>query len=156
MFYLIQVLRMTCLKYNVNLRARHIYRLDNVAADKLSRHDIDSFIEMVPNAARKSKKSKKMLFFLPFSEPQIVKATETVELSHRESSITWNAFHPFKSHIPASGHLLLVQTVLSWFTTHMSFSKETPVFVMVLCFFALVAMSFSCSLLWPNLECNAT
>ena len=79
---------MTCLKYNVNLRARHIYRLDNVAADKLSRHDIDSFIEMVPNAARKSKKSKKMLFFLPFSEPQIVKATETVELSHGESRVT--------------------------------------------------------------------
>ncbi|KAI0214947.1 hypothetical protein LSAT2_033034 [Lamellibrachia satsuma] len=85
-----KVLRMTCLKYKVNLRAQHIYRLDNVAADRLSKQDIETFIEMFPNASLKSKKSKKMLFFLPLSEPtpQTIDTTKTVEHSKEDSRIT--------------------------------------------------------------------
>ena len=81
---------MTCLKYKVNLRAQHIYRLDNVAADRLSKQDIETFIEMFPNASLKSKKSKKMLFFLPLSEPtpQTIDTTKTVEHSKEDSRIT--------------------------------------------------------------------
>ncbi|KAK2188347.1 hypothetical protein NP493_135g03049 [Ridgeia piscesae] len=85
-----KVLRMTCLKYNIDLRAQHIYRLDNIAADRLSKHDIETFIEMFPNAAIKSKKSKKMLFFLPLTDPasQTFDTTKTVEHSKEDSQIT--------------------------------------------------------------------
>ena len=81
---------MTCLKYNIDLRAQHIYRLDNIAADRLSKHDIETFIEMFPNAAIKSKKSKKMLFFLPLTDPasQTIDTTKTVEHSKEDSQIT--------------------------------------------------------------------
>lgn len=65
---ILQVLRETCKKHNISVRAQHVSRLDNVAADILSKLDLEKFRAVVPDASMKPKKAKKLLFFLPFKD----------------------------------------------------------------------------------------
>jgi len=71
---MLQVLRDTCLQYAIYLRAAHIKRKNNEAADSLSKSHISDFRELVPNATRKSKKTKKLLFYLPIAESDLIES----------------------------------------------------------------------------------
>ncbi|XP_046574026.1 uncharacterized protein LOC124282098 [Haliotis rubra] len=62
---LFQMMANMCQKYNICLKASHIYRVDNVAADFLSKVQIDKFKKVFPEAEIKSKKTKKLLFLKP-------------------------------------------------------------------------------------------
>lgn len=57
-----------CQKYDITLTALHVHRIDNIAADLLSRCRVDEFREIVPDAHEKSKKTKKLLFCHPLAE----------------------------------------------------------------------------------------
>lgn len=51
-----------CHKYNITVVGVHVPRLKNIAADLLSRCDVDSFKKIVPTAYENPKKSKKLWF----------------------------------------------------------------------------------------------
>lgn len=57
-----------CQKYDITLTALHVHRIDNVAADLLSRSRVEEFREIIPQANEKSKKTKKLLFCHPLTE----------------------------------------------------------------------------------------
>lgn len=51
-----------CTKYNITVVGLHVPRIQNVAADLLSRCDVESFKKIVPTAFERPKKSKKLWF----------------------------------------------------------------------------------------------
>ena len=54
-----------CENNNITLQAKHILRVDNVAADLLSRNRVKSFQRIVPQANSVKKKTKKLEFCKP-------------------------------------------------------------------------------------------
>ena len=61
----------TCFRYKISLRCCHIKRLDNQAADSLSKQRVEGFMDHIqqvaPNASLLSKKPKQMLFYKPLN-----------------------------------------------------------------------------------------
>ncbi|KAL8622078.1 hypothetical protein ACOMHN_056563 [Nucella lapillus] len=62
---LFSILATTCEKYSIELRAGHVHRSNNTAADLLSRCKLSAFKKEVPEAAVSQKKTKKLLFWNP-------------------------------------------------------------------------------------------
>ncbi|XP_046354307.2 uncharacterized protein LOC124133808 [Haliotis rufescens] len=62
---LFQVMVNMCQTYNIRLKGSHVYRVDNVAADFLSKVQIEKFKKVFPEAEVKSKKTKKLHFLKP-------------------------------------------------------------------------------------------
>ncbi|XP_053377141.1 uncharacterized protein LOC123529866 isoform X2 [Mercenaria mercenaria] len=61
---LYMLLMEVCFKYNITVVGVHVPRMNNVAADLLSRCDVNSFKKIVPTAYDNPKKSKKLWFCL--------------------------------------------------------------------------------------------
>ncbi len=69
------MLRETCFKYDISLRASHVPRKHNVAADHLSKHRVEQFKEIFPNTFDNPKKIKKLLFYLPLTNVDVREET---------------------------------------------------------------------------------
>ncbi|KAK6175629.1 hypothetical protein SNE40_014045 [Patella caerulea] len=57
-----------CAKYNIRLKALHVRRMENHAADLLSKLNVGEFKKFVPDAKLMPKKTKKLLFWRPLIE----------------------------------------------------------------------------------------
>lgn len=66
---LYSILADACMKFSIKLCASHVHRTENVAADLLSRCDLDTFRILVPEAVPSMKKTKKLLFWNPLQSP---------------------------------------------------------------------------------------
>ena len=62
---LYDVLTAACKTNNISLFARHVCRMDNVAADLLSRNNVEKFRKIVPTARDIPKKAKNLHFCKP-------------------------------------------------------------------------------------------
>lgn len=63
--FILQTLYNTCWQYDIHISARHLNRCHNEAADSLSKLNMDRFHEIVPDAAPRAKKLKKLDFLGP-------------------------------------------------------------------------------------------
>lgn len=81
------ILLTTIHKYNIEFLASYIPRLDNVAADLLSRQKVDQFREQVPNAYEKAKKIKKLAFFHPLIDKISYEESHKVEREKKKRKL---------------------------------------------------------------------
>ncbi|KAK7499592.1 hypothetical protein BaRGS_00009244 [Batillaria attramentaria] len=72
---LFQILCHTCSRNRIELRAAHVQRTENTAADLLSRFQVAKFREVIPEAAPACKKTKKLLFWNPLQTLPHLKQT---------------------------------------------------------------------------------
>ncbi|KAK3601725.1 hypothetical protein CHS0354_016085 [Potamilus streckersoni] len=71
---LYQLLEDMCSTYNIKMQAIHVHRIDNVAADHLSRCQVSQFKKYIPMATDKAKKTKKLHFLQPFVQNDKLKS----------------------------------------------------------------------------------